>query len=341
MAGIKSLRRIQGGAEATAGTTVPATWIWRGTGVGKDLSEITFVEEDIGLLSDALRTYKAKTGGEVTFEGVASFEQLGYFFQSGVFAATPTTDTSSASVWTWTHATASTDPVATTDLQTYTLEFGDNQQAEYMAYCFTREYNLTGNVGEALMLNATLEGRTVGTTDFTPSTDVTIPTVESILFSNGTLYIDSSTSSSDIGTTQVSQTLFNADLSHTTGWRGYPAADGSTHFSFVKRTKDELTLSLTFEHNASAVAEKSAWRNQTERAIRLMFTGNALSSTDAGAPYDKKTLIIDLWGKWESFEALSENAGNDQVVGLFRAGYSPTSALKARYILVNELAAMP
>ena len=63
MPGIKSLRRIQGGAEATAGTSVPATWIWRGTGVGKDLSAVTFVEEDIGLLSDALRTYKAKTGG--------------------------------------------------------------------------------------------------------------------------------------------------------------------------------------------------------------------------------------------------------------------------------------
>jgi hypothetical protein len=341
MPGIKSLRRIQGGAEATAGTSVPATWIWRGTGVGKDLSEVTFVEEDIGLLSDALRTYKAKTGGEVTFEGPASFEQLGYFLQSGIYATAPTTDTSAAKVWTWTHQTASTDPIATTDLQTYTLEFGDNQQAEFMTYCFTREYKLTGNVGEALMLSATMEGRTVGTTDFTPSTDVVIPDVETILFTNATLYIDSSTSSSDIGTTQVSQTLFNADLSHTTGWRGYPAADGRTDFSFVKRTKDELTLSLTFEHNASAVAEKLAWRNQTERAIRLMFTGNALSSTDAGAPYDKKTLIIDLWGKWESFEALSENAGNDQVVGMFRAGYSPTALLKARYILANELATMP
>jgi hypothetical protein len=341
MPGIKSLRRIQGGAEAVAGTSVAATWIWRGTGVGKDNSEITFVEEDIGLLSDALRTYKAKTGGEVTFEGPASFEQLGYFLQSGVYATTPTTDASAAKIWTWTHATASTDPVATTDLQTYTLEFGDNQQAEEMAYCFTREFKLTGNVGEALMLNATMEGRTVETTDFTPSTDVVLQTVETILFSNGSLYIDSTTSSSDIGTTQVSQTLFNADLTHVTGWRGYPAADGRTDFSFVKRTKDELTLSLTFEHNGTAVTEKDAWRNQTERAIRLMFTGNALSSTDSGAPYDKKTLIVDLWGKWEAFEPLTDNAGNDQVTGMFRAGYSPTAGLKARYVLVNELATMP
>jgi hypothetical protein len=340
MAGIKSLRRIQGGAETSGaeGTKVKATWIWRGTGVGKDLTEITFVEEDIGLLSDALRTYKAKTGGEVVFEGVASFEQLGYFFQSGVYETAPTTDASSAKIWTWTHATASTSPVSTTDLQTYTLEFGDNQQAENMAYAFTRELKLTGNVGEALMLSATMEGQTVSTSDFTPSTDVAVPTVESILFSTGKLYIDSSTSSSDIGTTQVSQTLFNADLSHTTGWKGYPAADGQTHFSFVKRTKDDLTLSVTFEHNSSAVAEKLNWRNQTERAIRLAFLGTALTSPGT---YTTKMFIVDLWGKWESFEALSDNAGNDQVVGLFRAGYSTTALLKARYIIVNELATLP
>jgi hypothetical protein len=155
------------------------------------------------------------------------------------------------------------------------------------------------------------------------------------------LYIDGSTSSSDIGTTQVSQTLFNADLSHTTGWRGYRSADGRTDFSFIKRTKDELTLSLTFEHNSSAVTEKAAWRNQTERAVRLTFTGNALSTTDSGGTYDTKTLILDLWGKWESFEALSDNDGNDQVTGLFRVGYSPDAQFKARYILVNELATMP
>ena len=337
MAGVKAFRRLIGGAEATAGTSVPATWIWRGMGMGKDNRETTFVEEDIGLLGDALRTYVAKTGGEVTFEGVASFEQLGYFFQSGFYKTTPTTDASSAKIWTWSIQDSATDPIATTDLQTYTVEFGDNQQAEYMAYCFTREFTLSGTVGEALNISATMEGRTVATTDFTSG--INIPTVESILFTNATLYIDPT--SDTIGTTQASQTIFAVDLNCTTGWRGYPAADGRTDFSFVKRTKEEITMSITFEHNTTAVAEKAAWRNQLERAIRVKFTGNALSSTDAGAAYDTKALVVDLYGKWESFDALSDQDGNDQVTGMFRVGYSATGGGKGSFKIVNELASLP
>jgi len=341
MAGIKALRRIQGGAESVAGTKVAATWLWRGTGVGRDMTEVTFVEEDIGLMGDASRTYIAKTGSEISLDGVASFEQLGYIYQSGLYATTPTTDAGSAQVWTWNAQVSSTDPIATTDLQTYTLEYGDNTQCEYSTYCFTREYTLSGSVREALMIQATMEGRATGTTDYTPSTDAPLADADSILFSSGELYIDDVTSSTDIGVTQVSQTLFQAQLNHTTGWKGYPAADGRTDFSFIKRVKDEITLSLTFEHNSSAVAEKDKWRSQTERCIRLKFTGDAMSTTDAGATYNVKTFIVDLWGKWETFDALSDNAGNDQVVGTFRAGYSTLAGLKARFIIANELATMP
>jgi hypothetical protein len=206
-----------------------------------------------------------------------------------------------------------------------------------MNYCFTREFTLSGTVGEALNVSATLEGRTVATTDFTSG--INIPTVESILFTNGKLYIDPS--SDTMGTTLVSQTLFAMDLSVMTGWRGYPAADGRTDFSFVKRTKEEITCSLTFEHNATAVAEKAAWRNQTERAIRVKFTGNALSSTDAGATYDTKALVVDMLGKWESFDSLSDQDGNDQVTGVFRVGYSAVAGAKGGFTIVNELASLP
>jgi len=338
MPGIKALRRVQIGPELSPGaTTDVATTIWRGMGVIKDNLEITFVEEDIGILGGANRTYKGKTGGEIELSGTATFEQLPYGFQSGIYATTPTTDTSSGLTWTWNVQSLSTDPIATSDLQTYVIEGGDNQQAENMHYCFTKELKLSGEAGAAIDLSMTLEGRDVAPTTFTAG--LSIPSVEDILFSKGLLYIDQTSDAA--GSTLKSNTLLKMDLTYTTGWVPVFAADGNTYFSFVKRQSDAITLDITFEHDGTSVAEKSAWRAQTERVIRLKFAGNALTTTDAGATYDTKILLIDLYGKWESFDALSDMDGNDTVVGKFKVGYSATAAKKCVFTVVNELSSLP
>ena len=336
MPGIRALRKVQIGQESTAGTNVVASQLLRGlTGVIQDNLEMEFLEEDIGIAGGALSTRIPMTGGEIVLEGGFTYEQSPYILNSAFYLTSPTTDASSAQIWSWTAQLASSDPIETTDLQTYTIEAGDNQQAEYMNYCFTREFTLSGRVGEGLNISATMEGRAVGTTDFT--TGISVPSVEYVLFTKGTLYIDPST---DMGTTQVSQTLFAVDLNVTTGWKGYHAADGQTYFSFAKWTGSDIVLNVTFEHNTSAVAEKAAWRAQTERAIRLQFDGEDLTTTDAGATYDTKALRVDLWGKWESFAALTDEDGNDHVTGVFRAGYSATGGNKAIFTVANETASL-
>lgn len=335
--GITSLRLIQLAAEVTQGSSSDAaTTVWRGMGVLKDNLEVTFVEEAIGILGGANRTYIGKTGGEIELNGSATYEQLPYFLQSGVYTATPTTDTGTGTgyIWTWNVQSVSTDSIATSDLTTYTIEGGDNQQAEVMHYCFTKELKLTGETGKSIEVSGTLEGRAIATTTFTAS--VSAPTVEDILFSKGLLYIDPSTDAA--GTTLKSNTLLKMNLDFKTGWMPVFAADGQTYFSFVKRVSDEITLDITFEHDGTSVAEKAVWRAQTERVIRLKFTGNALTSSGA---YTTKTMIIDLYGKWESFEALSDMDGNDTVVGKFRAGYSSGAAKKMVWTIVNELSVLP
>jgi hypothetical protein len=335
-AGIRAFRRIQIGQETVAGTKVVATQRLRGlTGVIKDNTIVEFLEEDIGIAGGALSTRIPKTGGEIALTGGFTYEQAPYIFNGAFYETTPTTDVSSAKIWTWTAQTSSTDKIETTDLQTYTIEAGDNQQAEYFTYGFVREFSLAGTVGGGLDLSATLEGRQVGTTDFTAG--IAIPTVEYVLFAAGKLYVDAST---DIGVTQVSQTLFASTLNVTTGWKAYAAADGRVDFSFAKWIGSDITLNVTFEHNSSAVAEKAAWRAQTERAIRLQFDGTALTTSTTDTPYDNKTLIVDLWGKWETFDALTDQDGNDHVTGTFRAGYSASSGLKARVIVVNQTASL-
>jgi hypothetical protein len=339
--GITALSKTLIGVEASpGGTTDTPTTHWRGEGKIKDRRETVFAPERVGILGGTTRTYVPRTGSEVTLEGDAKFSQLAYVFNAGVKAVDPTTDSSSAKIRTWTVQWSSTDLYASTDLDTLVVENGDNTEVQVARFVFFKEFSLSGAQGEAVQVSALGEGRapstsasftTVGTTDLSNDS-------ETILVSKGYLYIDAS--SGTIGTTAKSETLLSFNLKHTTGWVALPAKDGRLDFSTVKHIDDEITLDVTFEHNSVATAEKDAWKNQTERAIRLKFTGAALSSTDT---YDSKTAIIDLWGKWQTFgaEGLEEQDGDNIYRGTFKAGYSATAGNKARYILVTEQSALP
>jgi hypothetical protein len=204
-----------------------------------------------------------------------------------------------------------------------------------MEYGFVESFKLSGKGGEALMMSAEWKGRQIVVSSFT--TAATLPTVEEILFSKGLLFID--TAGGTIGATTKSNTLLGMDLDAKTGIVPVFAADGQLYFSFTKTTEPEVLLKVTFEHDATAQAEKIAWRAGTARQIRLKWSGSAL--TTAGTTYTYKTLIIDLAGKWEKFDKLGEQDGNDIVTGTFRARYNATAALFAEMIVVNELASLP
>jgi hypothetical protein len=50
---------------------------------------------------------------------------------------------------------------------------------------------------------------------------------------------------------------------------------------------------------------------------------------------------MDLYGKWETFDVIDEQDGNDIVTGTFKVGYSTAASKKAVFIVVNELATLP
>lgn len=336
--GISALGKTQIGIEAVAGssTDLPTT-IWVGTGVGKDMLKTTFPKQKVGVFGGTSRSYISETGGEVALEDEASFEALPYIFQAGIKHVAPTTDAGSGNIWAWAVQQGDSDPHSTTDLDTLVIETGDNIQAEIAHYGFVREFTLSGSAGAALSISATVETRAPTPTTFTNS--LSVPTVETILFSTGALYIDDTTSAA--GTTIVSNTLLDMSLKGKTGWVSKRAKDNRTDFSFIKRVDDEYMLDLTFEHNAVAVAEKAAWRAGTERVIRLTFLGSALSST--GGAYDTKAFVIDAYGKWESFGSagLEESDGNNVYKGTFRVKYSTTAAAKLLFTICNNLSSLP
>lgn len=335
MPGIRALRKIQLGAEVTPGASTDiATTVWRGDGMLVNNTEITFPEESIGILGGTDRSYISKYDGSIELSGDLTFEQFGYIANAGIKKSTPTTDSGSGLLWSWAFPLTSTDAVASTDLTTLVIEGGDNAGAEVMHYGFVPEFSIEGAAGEALMLTATVQGQQIVPSPFTAG--LAIPTVETVLASKGRLYIDDDTGT--IGSTQISQSLLSMSLSVNTGWIAVPTIDGALTWTFVKQSSPEITLEVTFEHDANGIAEKAKWLAQTSRLIRLQFAGNALTS--AGT-YTTKLFTIDLAGKWETFSGLDEQDGNDIVTGTFRARYNATSGLFAQIAIVNELAAMP
>ena len=332
MAGIKALRKIQVGVETTAGTAVAATSIWRGMGTIEDTRTTTFVEEDIGILGGADRSYVPMLGASLSLASTpATFEQLPVICEMAILTATPTQDGSgSGYLYQYTEATT-----AAPTIKTRTIEGGDNEAVEEMEYCYVESLTIDGSAGEACNMSAEVRGRQVSTSAFT--TTATLPTVEEIKASKGKLYIDAIDGT--IGSTQISNTLLKFTLNWATGLIAVPTLDGNLYFTFVKKTAPEITLDLTFEHDSSSVAQKAAWRAETPKLVRLQFEGTTL--TTAGTSYTYKTLNIDLAGKWDTFSALGDQDGNNIVTGTFRARYNSTAAFFAELLIVNELTALP
>jgi len=113
-------------------------------GVIEDQSEQVEVEEHVGYISGVDRTYVPKLLAALSMEAVpATFEQLPYLCEAGIKAiGTGATDgAGSDRVYTYTLPTT-----ALNTIKTYTIEGGDNQQAEEMEYCFVEDLELSGNL---------------------------------------------------------------------------------------------------------------------------------------------------------------------------------------------------
>jgi hypothetical protein len=331
MAGLKALKKIQLGQEAVAGTEVAATTVWRGSGNLRDDRNLQFVDEDIGVFAGSDRTYTSSYFATLLMESTpASYQQIGYILNAGINIDVAGSADGGGTDYIYTHTVPTT---GLPTIKTFTIEGGDNQQEEQVLYGFVQDFTIEGSGGEALMVSANWGGRQQQTGTFTGS--VAIPTLETILFSKGKLYIDASGGTH--GSTQVADTLLAATLNVNTGIIPKYTADGSLDFSFIQYTMPEITLDVTFEHNASAVAEKAAWRAETVRLIQLKFEGSAFGT--GGTTYSNHTFIVDLVGKWESFAELGDQDGNTIVTGTFRNRYNSTDGA-GQFVVVNELATL-
>lgn len=410
MPGIRSLRRIQLAKEATAGTQVNATTIWRGEGTLKDDTNVVHPVEDIGIVLPTDRVYVPFVGGTLALsETPATFEQLPYLCEMGIKGVASGVADGGGSGFVYTYTLPQTTK---NTINNYSVEAGDDQQMERTGYAYCESFKVSGKINAAIMMSAVIKTRqvannpytaatiaststtslsdsangfgflptgggrfiisgttvsaintqqyysyTAGTTatitgiapafstTFTVGSTITleqwfstasIPAVEECLFQKSKLYIDPSTGS--WGGTQKTNTFLDFELDYKTGWKGQPTGDGRLDFSFAKSTQPSGTLKLTFEHEGSATAEKTAWRNKTARLVRILVQGSALS---VAGSYSVKTLIIDVVGRWKDFSTLKDDKGNDTVTGEMEIGYDTSASSAGQILVVNTLSALP
>ena len=194
-------------------------------------------------------------------------------------------------------------------------------------------FKLAGKAGEALKMSAVWKGRQVIASTFTGA--LALPPVEEILFGTGKPNIDRG------GWNNRS----DAEIQYTSGdgLGSQNRLDASLHggqpvFSFIKCVAPELPLTLTFEHDGASVAEKSQ--------LAVTDAGQTAAAMDRFGAIRRrhianKTLRIDLAGRWQKFEKLAEQDGNDIVTGVFLPRYNATATLFAVMTVVNTLATLP
>ena len=332
--GVKPLRKIQYGREATAGTAVAATVVHRGPAtMPKDTRKVIFAAEDVGRLTPSLRVYTPLLGAEMAWDShEATFEHLPHVLEGGIDAETPTQDGAGSDyIRVYTLGASGNYP------KTYTLEGGDNVDVGEMEFAFVKSFSYDGKYGESVMVSAVdWQARQWTDTSFTGA--LTPTSVEEILFNKGTIFINDVASA--FGTDQAVGTLLGFKVDVDTGWRIVPVADGSLYYLDIKNVGPSISVEITMEHDSVvSVAEKAKFRALTSRALRLQFEGSAFGT--AGTTYSVQTHLLDVCGVWDegAFE-MGEQDGDNIMIATLRGGYDATRGFMAQFTHVNEVAAL-
>lgn len=332
--GLRALRKVQLGREATAGTAVDATEIWRGEAqILQDMRTRVYPREDLGLIDPYHRWYDAAYLAQMSMPSTpATFEQFAHVLEAGIDTIAGAQDGTGPYVYGPYVLNAAANVV-----KSYTLEGGDNTDAVEMEYSFVSQFTLSGRVDEAVMLETCVwMGRQITDTTFTES--LTPIAVEEILFNGGQLFVDDS--GGTIGLTEKEGSLLAFRLNVNTGWQATKGANGELTFYNLKNPGGSATLELTLEHDTLAAAERAAMRAGSVRLVRLQFAGSAVTG---GSTWTTKALRVDFEGTWlpESFRELQDQDGDNIVVGTLRHGRDiEEDDLGVQITLVNSRASL-
>jgi hypothetical protein len=277
-----ALRFLQAGLENSAakGTAVQATRILAARISGTSFTqERTWVDEDRGSFALNYRFTQGAKDYSFTLDADASYEQLAWLFQTAVKGSV--SPTGGAVTF-----TPSTTGVTGDDLQSATIDFGDDSQAYQMKYCEANSFSLgfdTIGVGGTFPLKFSGNYRTksLGSNSQPSNASLTYPTLTTIEATSGTFYLGT-TATAFASLPAVSGSLRSFSLNYDNKLAPKIFVGDGKEYSALGRGKRVVTFEGTFEGNSTGVSRFVDWDLATPRRMRLKFVDGGKSFTIDG-----------------------------------------------------------
>ncbi len=262
------------------------------------------------------------------YSGPAYFEQLLWWFGMGLKGGVSGVQQIGPTAYLWTYSPTLTTGDAP---DSYTIEYGDEQQNFESDYCIARSLTLAGAPREPWKIDVDIVGRKMTESAVTAAKTL-VTGLEAPPFNKTTLAIDVTWAA--LGGTVKAATLVNCSLT-IPGFKALANADGNDYFSAYGIQGRAITGKLTMLFNATANVERDAYAARTARFVRLNCEGSVIE-----AGYSKR-IRIDMCIEYTTFKVLGEWEGQTLVEADFVSVYDPTGTKEWEITVQNALATIP
>ena len=330
--GIRALRHIQLVKETTHGTqNSTATAILIGKlEMTQDQKYYRPEDMETGRLSSVERSYIVGEQAKLVFEADANYQQICYILGMGIKGGVTGTGTASTG-YTYTYLP---NLASANNVDTYTMQYGDNVQAFQSGFCFAQDFEISGSIDSELKVKANIVAQNVRTGTFTAALANPTP-LDPIITGTCKLYNDSTWAG--LGTSQVSGTMIDFSYKVTTGITPVKYADGNIYFTDMAEKKRHIELDMTMAFTASTASVFASYiaSPQTKNFLRIKSAGPTIGTTTNAELDLDGAFIVDTYG------SLGERDGQDIVKVKWLSQWDSTASTEWQAIVRNSVVTLP
>jgi hypothetical protein len=342
-----AFKKIQvSGVEGTPGSAGAATAIITGATMDVAYADRTLhhIEQDKNILSKNIAGDSIVAGKEIsgTAEMAINLQNILYALTScirGNITPTQPDATNEPLSYLWTiepTLTAGNTPDITDGIDTFTLEFGDDEQDYEAEFVFTNTLTITGdNAGEGLVM-ATWDWTARQLTESTLTAALTRTATQYFPTAKTKFFVDANYAG--IGGSELPNMLRAFTITFNTTFTPRYTAGGTLLYTGLDEAAKSVELELVYNRGTNSELEKVKYNAQTQSYIRIEMNGESeMDSAQSNLPY----LRFDASIEYLSAPAVSDENGMQIETYTAETTYDPTASKEYGVTMLTTLATYP